>query len=873
MNVNSTMRFLVIGAGMFFSANFLYGQAQQRGGGGNPAMMEQLQKMVTEKTGVIVCSVMDENNKPLDYATIAVLQTTDSSLVTGGITNERGMCIIDNIGWGTYLLKISYVGFTPIFIPNATVSKEKPIFSAPRQKINNSSQTLGEVTISGEREMIQTNLDKRVFNVDKNIATEGTTALEILENIPSVQVDLDGNVKLRGSSSLTILVDGRPTNLSMNEIPASMIASIEMVTNPSARYEPDGVSGLINIVLKKEEKMGFNATVTVGVGMSDNFMPSWIKQSQNPDVYFGKGNVSVNFNMRYKKINFFTNYNFRAFNSHSENELQRKNLFQSDVDTTYLSQNTQNVWAGQPHNARVGFDFFINDKNTLSVEAGYRYHRGKGENFNNNTTTDTAGDLKSDYSQQTFSPPMPNNNWNASVNYSNISKTVKGRTLTADLSFGTSNRSSESQLIQNYFFPREFDFLQNTYNKSLNNRVTGQVDFVTPLGRGGRLETGLRSNWRSQQDDYTYKTGSETDSLHYDTNRANGSKYSEFINAVYLVYSNTLLANKFKYQIGLRGELSNVSSEMIEKNKETTAKPKPLFAVFPTVHLRYDFNDIHSLQFSFSRRVGRPNARQLNPFLNDNDRLNLYQGNINLTPEFTYSFDLGYLSIYKKTTFSANLFYKLKDDIITRYTEMINDSTTLTTYENINNSHSYGVEAAVQHDVFKFWKLNLNASLFQTIINSDSLFDKKLSNDFSWQIRLNNIFNLPKDFQLQLTANYFSPTLTLNSMGGGGHMMMFSGAGQGKMDALWNVDLGVKKSFLKKTLTVSLRVSDIFNSRQTHVVSFGETKNSYYYANSQIKRDSRQIWLTVSYNFSNYKQAAKRQRQRSNEEDYDEGMF
>ena len=872
MDMNKTVR-LILCASIFLSVNVLHGQTAQRGSGsGNPAMMTELQKLVTDKTGVVFCSVTDENNQPLEYATIAVLQSSDSSVVTGGITNGKGVCVVDKVPWGTYLVRISYIGFKPIFIPNAVVSKEKPVFTAPRQKISSESDVLEVVTIGAQKEMIQTNLDKRVFNVDKNIVTEGTTALELLENIPSVQVDLDGNVKLRGSSSVTILVDGRPTNLSMDEIPASMISSIEMVTNPSARYEPDGISGLINIVLKKEDKMGFNATATVGIGMSDD----------NKNVYFGKGNASLNFNLRYKKINFFTNYNFRAFNSHSTSELARKNLFRSDIDTMFLSQNTQRVWSGQPQNVRMGFDFFIDDNNTISIEGGYRFHKGRGDNESQSLTTDIQDDTVNYFKQQTLSPPIGNSNWNASMNYTNNSKTKKGRTLSADLSFSTGNRSGETDMMQNYFYPRKYNFLQNTYNNSQNYRVTGQVDFVTPLGEGGRLEAGWKTNWRSQEDDYTYKTGSHQDTMHENKAKANGSKYTETINAVYLVYSNSLFNNKFKYQLGLRAELSQNNSQMTEGGVERpTATFKPLFQPFPTVHLRYDFNDIHSMQLSYSRRIGRPHARQLNPYRNDSDPLNQFQGNINLKPEFTESFDLGYLAILKKTTISAGLFYKYKHDIITRYTMMLNDSTMLTTYENINNSHTYGLEASLQRDLFKFWKLNLNGSLYGISINSQNLFDKELNEDFAWQVRINNIFNLPKDFQLQLNVNYYSKTLTLNSMGGGGGggMMIFSGAGQGRMDALWNMDFGARKSFFKKSLTLSLRVADIFNSRQTHVVSYGETKKtntteySYYTADNRTKRDSRQIWLTVSYNISNYKQTPKKERQRNNDDDFDDGMM
>ena len=861
--MNSRIRVSFLCLAFVFSIESLFAQTGQGQRGGM-----DLQQRVTEKTGVIVCMVLDENNQPLEYTTVAVLRTSDSSIISGGLTNEKGACIVDNIPWGTYLIKISYVGYKSVYISNVSISKEKPVFTAPKQKINTSAKELNTVTIGAQKEMIQANLDKRVFNVDKSIVTEGTTGLNILENIPSVQVDLDGNIKLRGSSSVTILVDGRPTNLSMDEIPASMISSVEVVTNPSARYEPDGVSGIINIVLKKEDKMGFNATVTLGTGMSDD----------KKNVYFGKGNASVNLNIRYKKVNFFVNYNFRAFNSNSFSDLERKNLFQSETDTMFLTQTTKRYWGGMPQNVRTGFDFFIDDRNTISIEGGYRFHKGDGENNSNSLTKNILNDTVLLYNQKNYFPPIGTNNWNASVRYYNESK-VKGRNLSADLSFSTGNRSNETDMFQEYFSPSVRNFNQFTYNTALSYRVTGQVDFVTPLGAGGRLEAGLKSNWRSQEDDYTYETGTDIDSMVYNLDKANSSTYTEIINAAYLVYANSLFNNKFKYQLGLRAELANVSSVLREKGEETPATPKPLFGPFPTVHLRYEFNDIHSLQLSYSRRIGRPNPRQLNPYLNDSDPLNLSQGNIYLKPEYTNSFDLGYLFIYKKTSVSANLFYKYKYDIITRYTELINDSTTLTTFQNIDNCHSYGVEASYQQDLFKFWKLSLNGSLFQTIINSKNLIDPSLSNDFSWQLRLNNTFSLPKDFQIQLSANYFSPSLTAGSMGGGGGgMFFFSGAGQGKMDAIWNVDLGVRKSFFKKSLTLALRVSDIFNSRQTHVISFGETDDPYTYYSAEMwnKRDSRQIWLTVTYNISNYKITPKKQRQQNNtndDDDMDGGMM
>ena len=239
----------------------LYGQRS--------VILAEAQQRVTSTTGVIVCSVADENNLSLDQSTIAVLHPEDSSLVSGAITNQSGYAIIDGVPWGTYLVRISFIGYKNLFVNNITISKEKPVATTGRQQLQPSSKQLEGVTVTAQKEMIETNLDKRVFNVDQSIIAEGSTGTDVLENVPSVAVDLEGNVSLRGSQSVTILINGRPTSLTMDEIPASSIERIEVVTNPSARHDPEGTSGIINVVLKKEKKLGFNASLSLGMGVSN----------------------------------------------------------------------------------------------------------------------------------------------------------------------------------------------------------------------------------------------------------------------------------------------------------------------------------------------------------------------------------------------------------------------------------------------------------------------------------------------------------------------------------------------------------------------------------------------------------------------------
>ncbi len=811
------------------------------------AILSEAQKRVTDKTGVIVCSVTDENSQPLEYSTIAVLNTKDSSLVSGSVTNQSGLAIIDAVPWGTYLVRISYIGYNSLYLSDITVTKEKPVISTGKQQVRTSASQLEGVTISAQKEMIENNLDKRVFNVDKSIVTEGSTGADVLENIPSVTVDLDGNVSLRGSQSVTILINGRPTDLTMDEIPASTIESIEVVTNPSARYEPNGTSGIINIILKKERKLGFNASLSLGAGMAN----------KKNDIYFGRYSANLNLNFRYNKFNFFLSYNFRSFSSNSETYLERENTFQDN--TSFLSQHSTNSWQGIPQGVRGGFDYFINDYNTISIEGGYRRRSNQGETYIYSLTQDLLLDTTSLYYQESSSPPIVTNNWDAAISYALTTKT-KGQGLNIDISMSEWNRDNESVMAQFYQSPSLYEYHQTSNTTAKSYRTTAKVDFVTPIGNGGRLEAGYKFDWNRTNENYRFFSGNAIGELTENISRNDASTYIDYVNALYAVYANSI-KTKFKYQLGLRGELAKTTSQL--KSDPELFSPKPYFDLFPTIHLRYDFNEIHSLQLGYSIRIRRPRGRELNPFIDDTDKQNLSQGNRKLKPEYTHSIDLGYLFIYKKTSVSANIFYKYRYDIISRYTILIDDSTTLTTYENLDNSHSYGLELSYQQDIFKFWKLSLNSSLFQTIINSDSLYDPSLSNDFSWQVRLNNNFNLPKDFQIQLSANYRSPTLTLNSMG---HES--GGAGQGRMSANWGVDIGIKKSFFKKALSISLRASDIFYTKQTHVTSEGSTSFSSYRSTMDRYRDSRQLWLTITYSIVNYK--TKRQQQREFESDFDD---
>ncbi|NLJ83207.1 MAG: TonB-dependent receptor [Bacteroidales bacterium] len=810
----------------------------------------QARTLVTSNTGVIACSIIDEDGQALEYATVTVFSLKDSSMVTGAITNARGICLIDKVPWGSYYLRISYIGYANKYVNNITLTVKNPIYQLTKQKIMPGQQMIEGVTVRAEKEMIQTNLDKKVFNVDKNITSEGATCLEVLENIPSVDVDVEGNVSLRGSQSVTILVDNRPTHLTLDQIPSGMVESIELITNPSARYEPDGVSGIINVVLKKTKEKGFNGMITVGSGASN----------LDSTFFFGKNNLSANVNYRYNKVNVFANYNFRMMNRNNYNTLDRASVFNNDTNRFYQMSRSRGEFMS--HNIRTGLDYYLNKKNTLSLNLNFskfeRLHRSNSDSrssFNNIDTADKEYILDS---RREFA------NYNLSSNiFYKHDFNKKGQELTASVYYTRMWGGNELEGLETYSIPSDReDFINKTVTLSDNHFVTAQVDFVTPVGNGGRIETGYKLTSRFTDQEYHQYIGSKEDNLIESASDANNYNYNEYINALYFIYSNTI-REKFKYQVGLRGELANNTFYL--KNIDTTSRS--IYPhLFPTLHLVYEFNEKHSIFLSYSMRVQRPNIFQLNPYVNNSDRFNLSKGNPSLKPELTNSVELGYQYYTEKSSVTTNVFYRHRYQMISRYTELLNDSVSLTSYQNFNQAQSYGIELNYAQTIFKWWRANINGSFYQTLIDSTQgmdMIDPNLMKDWSWNVRGMFSFILPKDFDIQLTASYRSPMLTTGSMGGFG---WGGGSGQGRMEEQWVMDIGFKKMFLKKTLTLSVRVSDIFASRTSRINTFGHNEMSSFDTYSFRKNDSRQLFISLSYRINNYR--PKRVNYNNEMEDY-----
>ena len=809
---------------------------------------QSLNTLVTSTSGVVTGIVIDVNEKPLEYSILYVLRVEDSMIVANGISDIEGKFVISPVPFGKFILKAESMGYKPIFSMPFTLSKSNPISKFPKFKITQKIESLDAVVVRADKEMLQSNLDKKVFNVGASIIAEGATAIEVLEEIPSIDVDLDGNVTLRGSENVTILVDGRATNLTLEQIPAEQIESIEVITNPSARLEPDGMAGILNVVLKKKRESGFNGMATIGNAVS--FL--------NNNPYFDKYNANINLNYHVNKINIFLNYNFRKWGFHSMGSLDRRSWFEND--TIQLIQANKNDGSGQGHNLQTGLDWYINAQNTLSFSFGYNLYLRTSNAELNSKNSKIINNLPLSYYSGFDQYSESNNvghNFSGTLFYKKTFET-KGKEFTADFLFSQRNNESETSELQDFIHSDSLpSFDQRTSTRGDNKIGTAQIDFITPVGNGGRIETGYKFSYRSTGQDYALYSGYEGDSLTEDLSQSNNFKYSEFINAGYFIYSNSFW-EKLKVQVGLRAELANTFSDL--KSQDTLYKNN-YFNLFPTVHLRYDINTIHSLQVSYSRRVSRPRHWQLNPFRDYSDRQNQRQGNPNLKPEFVNSMELGYLMTYRKSSVNLTAFYRQRDDIITRFTELINDTTTLTTYQNLNKSQNLGFELTYGQRLWSFWRLSFTGSIYYENIESDNKLDVSLSQNLTWRFRINQNFSLPKNWDLQVNFRYSAPSLTTGSMGWGN-----VGVGQGKRQSRYSLNFGVKKSFLNKNLVVSLNARNILYRRENIINTYSFTSENGYEAVSKRYRDGLQFNLTLSYKFNNYKNRNDREKTNGQDE-------
>ena len=771
-------------------------------------------------------TVMDsETNSPLEFANASILTPSDSSLVAGSTSDANGAFSIA-ANPGTYILKVQFISYAPRF-RRITLSESNPVVNVGPVTLSPDSEILSEVVVTGQKDQMQLELDKRIFNVSANLQNVASNASEILDNLPSVSVDVEGNVSLRGNSNVRILVNGKPSGLvgisspdALRQLQGDMIERIEIITNPSARYDAEGSAGIINIILKKEREHGLNGSFVLNTGYPQNF------------------GFSTNLNYRKGRFNVFGSYgiNYRENPGGGFNDrISRDTLF------TFIENDR--LRTGTSYNYRFGTDFTINDKNMITFSVMSRI--SDEDNFTDITYFDrTASRGLINNTLRKESQEEADNNLEYQVNYKRDFK-GNGHELTAQFQYRDNSESQLSAIDSaNLLLDSPLELYQRSSNEELDRNVLMQVDYVYPFKKGQKFEAGYRGTLREIANDYIVEQVDGAGNFFPLVNFSNKFTYNEDVHALYSIYENKMV--KWGYQVGLRVEQTNITTFQRETND---TNHKDYLNAFPSAFITYNLDNMRTLQASYSRRLSRPRFWFLNPFSSYSDPRSIRTGNTDLNPEYTDSYELGLLNNLKKSSFYLGGYYRYSTGVIDRIQTSVDGINTVSTPRNIGIENAYGIEANFTTDPTDWLNLNGNANFYRAVTKgryNDIVLDR---DTYTARFRLNSKIKIKKvDFQI--SGNYMAPEKQT----------------QGTRKSLYYMDLGANKDVLKGKGTINLSVRDLFNSRKYR----GTTITNNFTESSKFQWRSRQIRLSFSYRLN---QKKKRERGGQREDDFDEEEF
>ena len=846
--------------------------------------------------GHIYGKITDSTGASVTDASVILLQTRFDTttkkrkevLLDGVTTKSNGeFSFADLPVFGQLKLKITATGYKP-FEQTVSFQMKMNAGSAPKQNGNDPAQAmaamssmmnafdkdlgniklevdtkqLGNVTVVSRTPTMKLDIDKKVFNVDKNIVSAGGTALDVMRNVPSVQVDIDGNVTLRNAAP-QIYIEGRPTTLSLDQIPADAIESVEVITNPSAKYDASGGNaGILNIVLKKNKKSGYNGNLRAGVDKR------------------GAINGGGDFNVRQGKFNFTASTMINQNKSRTSGTTDRLNLFEEPK--TSIFQTNKNKTSGGFMFGRLGLDYFMTNRTTLSV-AGIKVHGEFKPNEIININTDSlynSGKISS-FSDRISTGKREFNAHGLQLGMKHLFP-KEGEELTADLNYFSGKNEGNSLYVTNYYDNaggnKTGEYQQQLLSNGTNRFLTIQTDYVKPINKV-KLETGLRVQLRKLSNiNDNYVLNQNTDQFELIPSATSNYKNNDNVYAAYASVSSNI--KNFGYKLGLRAESSEYTGTLL--NSSTKFNNNYPVSFFPSLFLSQKLNNKQELQFSVTRRVNRPNFFQLIPFVDYTDNLNITKGNPDLKPEFTQSYEMSYSKTFKgNNTFLASAYYKKTTDLITRYLDkgthpITGEEILINTFINANSSQAYGAEFTSVNYLTKWWDISTNLNLYNSKINTDNLKGTSQDAMWSWFGKFNSNFKLPAKFTMQLSATYQSKTnLPVNNNtggpgGGGPPMGAAQSSSQGYIKPSYGVDLAVKKSFLKNdAASVTLSMSDIFKTRTSEQYSYSE----YFSQTYSRLRDPQMFRLNFAYRFGKIDMSLfKRKNTRQDMQGATEGM-
>jgi hypothetical protein len=782
--------------------------------------------------GKLSGKVFDEKHINQSYVSVSLLAAKDSTLIKGSITDDNGTYLFERLPEGKYLVAFNMIGYARVFKGPYAISTSNKTYNIDNVELVPTSKQLNSVNIVARKPLIERQIDKTVLNVENSVLAAGNTALEILEKAPGVSVDKDGNVSLRGKTGVTVMLDGKPTYLSNEQLAnllrsteGNAIQSIELITNPSAKYDAAGNSGVINIKLKKNRSYGTNGSLTAGVGYGKYF----------------KTNDGLSLNHREKKFNAFGEFNYGKNKRFHDLNIDRVN--NTATDQTFFRQTSSQIGKRENYNYKAGLDYFINDKNTIGVAVnGYR---STGDNNNTKVLTLIGSQpLKTDSSVMASNPSQYKySGITYNMNYKGTIDTL-GQEISADVDYSRYSGLQNSEYNNIYLNaagqPSREPYIFKNRTPSLVKILAGKVDYTLPINKKMKLETGLKSS-KVSTDNVSSFENFLNNNWQSDLTRSDHFIYDENINAGYVNLNREFTG--LTVQLGLRAEQTNSKGNSVPKQQ---ISDRHYFNLFPSVFVNRVLSKNHEVGFSYSRRIDRPDYEDLNPFVYFVDLYTYSMGNPYLNPQYTNSFEISYS--YKKTI-NATLGYSHTNDAISRV--LVSDTLKKTLFissQNLAQKKSYSLNINSPLTIFKWWTTNNNLTVFY--------------NEFSTP----NLLGVP--YKGGKTAFNFNSnqTITLNSTTNfelSGFYRSAQVDGTLSVKPIYGIDLGVSKSFMEKKLSIKLAANDVFNLQKFRITS---AIPSQIYSVTE-KSETRIFRLTCSYRFGSTSIKGARQRSKGSSEE------
>ena len=800
-----------------------------------------------QRTITLTGTILDQDTgRPLEYATVVLQDAQDPSRVTGGITDIDGKFSVETSA-GTYNIRVEYISYKTYTLDNQRLTSSRDLGEI---RMAMSAQELDAVEVVAERTTVEVRLDKKIYNLGKDITTSGGTVSDALNNVPSVDVDVEGNISLRGNENVRILINGRPSALAgfgstdaLQQLPADAIEKVEVITSPSARYDAEGTAGILNIILKREKTLGFNGSVNSFLG------------------YPTTSGITTNVNLRSDKVNIFNTTGIRYRNSPGNgffDNTYNSGSFDRIIEDREIDRKDRSF------NTNIGMEYFFSERSSITGSFFWRFSRD--EDVTENFTDRFVGE---EIDSRTFREQEENeddNSYQVSLNYRNKFDD-EGHLLTADFQYSIDREDQEAVIEERITFPNdELLALENVLEAEDQNEWLLQADYVRPMGEA-QFEAGFRSNLEETITDYRLDSLDQA-SGEFVVNEAltNIFTYDENVHAVYTQYGNKL--GKFSFLTGLRLEYTQLKGEVetefdIEDLEELLGQDvdlnfnKEYLGLFPTVNLIYELTENENFSLGYNRRINRPRGWFINPFPSRSSRTNIFQGNPDLDPAFANAFDLGYLKRWKDLTLTSSVYYQRETGSFTR----VQEPTGITTPDgieiirtipiNLATNQRYGAEAGILYNPTRWLRINSSFNFFRFVTEGEFNDVDYGAENNSWFARFSSKVTLPAKIDWQTNMFYRGP----------------SNNAQTEFKGIFSMNLAFSKDIMNDNGTILLNVQDVFNSRKRQ--SFTDT--DFFTSDSEFQWRVRSIRLSFVYRFNQAKQ--RNGRGRGGQDYDDEGEF